>query len=95
MKRVRCDIQYSIHSISQANLCFVGEVLRRNKREMRAQWQILVFFCCNARGLVLAPVDGFWGPGARGRGLVLGWSFRGLAVGVGAGLLLGPAVVIC
>src|SRR6266478_4561963 len=47
MKRVRCDIQYSIHSISQANLCFVGEMLRCNKLEMRAQWQILAFFCCN------------------------------------------------
>jgi len=45
---------------------------------------------------VFAPVDGFWGPGARGRGLVLGWSFRGLAVGVNAGLLLlRSAVVIC
>ena len=68
MKRVRCDIQYSIHSISQANLCFVGEVLRCNKLEMRAQWQILAFFCCNARRVMLAPVDGFWDPGAGGRG---------------------------
>jgi len=43
-------------------------MLRCNKLEMRAQWQILAFFCCNARRVMLAPVDGFWDPGAGGRG---------------------------
>ncbi len=84
VKCCHCDIQYSIHSISQGFLRGTRGVVRCGKAEMVAQWRMLGGFCCSARD------DGF----IVGVGSIPGcWVLR-LVVGVSAGLVL-SALAVC